>query len=67
MHNSHRNKLKSIMQTVSTRQGEVSTSDLLLSARLAKMNLPEEFLLKPPYCMKYASGTFDSNNAPRAV
>ena len=55
------------MQTIAGTDGHVDTRDLLLSAKLAKIDLPEEFLLKSPYAKKYAAGSFDASDSPRAV
>jgi Ca2+-binding EF-hand superfamily protein len=64
-HNKQRNRLKEIMQTVSY-NGEVNTGQLQLAAKLAKIDLPEDFLLKSPYAHKYASG-WEADNSPRGV
>lgn len=53
------------MQTVST-NGVVNTNELQLAAKLAKIDLPEDFLLKTPYANKYASG-WEADNSPRGV
>ena len=66
IHNKQRNKLKEIMQTVS-QNGEVNTAELQLAAKLAKIDLPEEFLLHTPYARKYASGWDTEMNSPRGV
>jgi len=67
VHNRQRDQLKAIMQTVSGSNGEISNADLLLSAKLAKIDLPEEFLLRSPYAHKYASGWDSTSNSPRAI
>lgn len=66
-HYRQRSQLKSIMQTVSASNGEMNTSDLLLSAKLAKIQLPQEFLLKTPYANKYAAGWDEAASSPRSI
>ena len=57
VHNSQRNKLKAIMQTVQGSNGELNTRDLVQAAKLAKIDLPEEFLRadRPRLLLDFAS------------
>lgn len=55
------------MQTMGSSDGQVATSDLLLSARLAKIDLPEEFLLKTPYAKQYAANWDGATPQPDAI
>ena len=55
------------MQTMGSSKGELMTADLKLSAKLAKIELPEDFLLGTPYAKKYTAEWDSSNNSPRAI
>ena len=66
-HNKRRDQLKSYMQTLGGADGSVDTSDLQLAAKLAKMDLPEEFLLKTPYANQYTAEWDPSSSSPRAI
>jgi Ca2+-binding EF-hand superfamily protein len=66
-HNKQRDRLRAIMQTVGSQKGEVNTADLLLSAKLAKIELPQEFLLNSPYAKKYAGEWDKGAKSPRSV
>ena len=54
------------MQTVSA-DGAVNTAELQLAAKLAKIDLPEDFVFKGPYAQQYASEWDASANSPRGV
>ena len=65
-HNMKRDRLKDIMGALAGPTGELQTADLLLAQKLAKIDLPEEFLLKTPYAQQY-SGAGSDGASPRAI
>ena len=60
-------RMKDIMHTLGSPRGEVDSATLQLSARLAGMELPQEFLFNSPYAKKYTSEWDESVNSPRSV
>ena len=65
-HNMKRDRLKDIMGALAGPTGELQTADLLLAQKLAKIDLPEEFLLKTPYAQQYSEAGSDGAS-PRAI
>jgi len=51
-HNKQRRRLKQLMAAASDDGSTVATKDLLLAAKLAKMELPEEFIADTPFATK---------------
>ena len=50
-HNRQRRRLKQLLNAASEDGSTVATKDLLLAAKLAKMDLPEEMVADTPYAM----------------
>ena len=55
------------MYAVSDKKSHLDTEQLVLSAKLAGMNLPQDFLLNSPYAQQYAKDWDAQGNSPRAV
>jgi len=75
-HNRQRRRLKQLLNAASEDGSTVATKDLLLAAKLAKMDLPEEMVADTPYAMgmdkvgvptKIAWKPFYSNLPPPAL
>lgn len=50
-HNRQRRRMKQLMNAASDDGTSIATKDLLLAAKLAKMNLPDEMVADTPYAM----------------
>jgi len=66
-HNKQRSKLKQLLQAASGPGDTVSIEDLMLSAKIAKMALPEEILFKSPYAKKFTQTRDSSTGAPKDI
>ena len=67
-HNRQRSKLKQLLIAASGPgpAQTVSIDELLLSAKIAKMSLPEELLFKSPYASRYTASR-DEGGAPKDI
>ena len=65
-HNRQRSKLKQLLRVATDGSGQVSMEDLLLSAKIAKMPLPEELLFKTDYSKRYTTAR-DGDGHPTRV
>ena len=54
-HNRQRSKLKQLLQASAGPDQTVSVEDLMLSAKIAKMSLPDTLLFKSPYSNRYTA------------
>jgi len=65
-HNRQRAKLKQLLQASAGPGNTVSIEDLMLSAKIAKMSLPDELLFKSPYANRYTASRTE-NGDPKEV
>ena len=65
-HNRQRAKLKQLLQASAGPGKTMSIEDLMLSAKIAKMSLPDELLFKSPYANRYTASRTE-NGDPKEV
>ena len=65
-HNRQRAKLKQLLQASAGPGNTVSIEDLMLSAKIAKMSLPDELLFKSPYANRYTASRTE-NGDPKEI
>ena len=65
-HNRQRAKLKQLLQATAGTGQTVSIDDLMLSAKIAKMSLPDELLFKSPYANRYTASRGE-NGDPKEI
>ena len=66
-HNKQRQKMKSILQVTSGGHAAVPTEKLIMSAKLAKLALPDELVSNSAYAKRYA-GVWDKGaQSPRTI
>jgi calmodulin len=65
-HNRQRAKLKQLLQATAGTGQTVSIDDLMLSAKIAKMSLPDELLFKSPYANRYTASRTEAG-APKDI
>ena len=65
-HNRQRSKLKQLLQASAGPGNTVSVEDLMLSAKIAKMSLPDALLFKSPYANRYTASRTE-NGDPKDI
>jgi len=66
MHNRQRAQLKAFLQLSAGSSKTVGAEDLKLAAKLAKMSLPEDVLLKSPHASKFVANKAE-DGTPRDI
>jgi len=61
-HNRQRSKLKQLLQASAGPGNTVSVEDLMLSAKIAKMSLPDALLFNSPYANRYTASRTENGN-----